>query len=117
MRRPCIEPGCSQLAKQGEARCPTHLQQQGRAKNERRASRAHPSKGAGALMRRAINRAGIGVCAHCRGTHSARAIEIDHVLPLEDGGLDEPANLQPLCHGCHAIKTQAENRARLAARR
>lgn len=31
-------------------------------------------------------------------------IDIDHIIPLEDGGLDETWNTQPLCRDCHTIK-------------
>jgi 5-methylcytosine-specific restriction endonuclease McrA len=44
-------------------------------------------------------------CSHC-GT--SERIEIDHILPLSWDGEDTPANLQPLCHRCHAAKTKFE---------
>lgn len=41
--------------------------------------------------------------------------EADHVEGLEEGGPDEPTNLQTLCHPCHKEKTaeEATRRARL----
>ena len=42
------------------------------------------------------------------------AFEIDHVNPLEDGGLDcIDSNAQALCPSCHATKTQRERRIRV----
>ncbi len=38
--------------------------------------------------------------------------EVDHVIPLEQGGTDDDANLQTLCHECHAEKTAGEQRVR-----
>ena len=41
--------------------------------------------------------------------------EVDHIVPLEQGGLNEDGNLQLLCGGperCHAIKTAAEAKER-----
>ena len=41
--------------------------------------------------------------------------EIDHRVPLEQGGSNDDDNLQPLCggpDGCHARKTRAEAKAR-----
>ena len=38
--------------------------------------------------------------------------EIDHIIPLADGGTNVDANLQPLCLRCHREKTLEENRAR-----
>ena len=35
-------------------------------------------------------------------------IEVDHVLPLWAGGLDEASNLQNLCVDCHKKKTASE---------
>jgi 5-methylcytosine-specific restriction endonuclease McrA len=36
-------------------------------------------------------------CQHC---HRAAA-EVDHIVPVIDGGSDHPANLRSLCHDCH----------------
>ena len=38
------------------------------------------------------------------------SFELDHILPLCDGGLDDwTTNAQALCPTCHASKTQREN--------
>jgi hypothetical protein len=34
--------------------------------------------------------------------------ELDHIIALANGGLDEFDNLQILCSHCHAVKTQSE---------
>ena len=39
-----------------------------------------------------------------------QVLECDHVVPLEQGGLDHIDNLQTLCVACHVAKTAAENR-------
>ncbi len=46
------------------------------------------------------------LCAHClaRGVVAA-AVELDHVLPLNEGGEDVDENIQGLCQSCHAAKT------------
>jgi len=44
------------------------------------------------------------VCVVC----GAAAVEVDHVVPLAEGGDSHPGNLQPLCARCHAAKTAAE---------
>lgn len=38
--------------------------------------------------------------------------EADHIVPLVDGGLHCPSNIQRLCIGCHKAKTIAEAIAR-----
>jgi 5-methylcytosine-specific restriction endonuclease McrA len=34
--------------------------------------------------------------------------ELDHIVPLSEGGTDHPSNLQVLCACCHAAKSHAE---------
>lgn len=41
------------------------------------------------------------------------AKEIDHIIELDQGGLDEIGNLQPLCTDCHKRKTAAYNSKRM----
>jgi hypothetical protein len=44
-----------------------------------------------------------------------RATEVDHVIPLEQGGReDDSRNCQSLCHDCHLIKTATERRGAAA---
>lgn len=116
MRRPCIEPGCTLLAQEGRSRCQAHQQQQARARNRGRRTRAHPSQGAAALLRRAVNQTGTGTCAHCHRAFTAAALEVDHRIPLADGGTDTPDNIQLLCRADHATKTADEQRTRIARR-
>jgi hypothetical protein len=42
--------------------------------------------------------------------------ELDHIVPLVDGGSHEPSNLQTLCTPCHKKKTAQEARERAAHR-
>jgi 5-methylcytosine-specific restriction protein A len=85
--------------------------------------------------RRRVRKRDRGICAACgldtrvvkkahRGRGSARALrdlgyvprrslwELDHIVPLIDGGGHELANLQTLCAPCHKSKTAAEARTR-----
>ena len=50
------------------------------------------------------------MCALCK---VAQATEVDHIVPLEQGGSNDEINLQPLCKECHQAKTKQEMRARL----
>lgn len=34
--------------------------------------------------------------------------EVDHIIPLSQGGKDDESNMQTLCSACHFIKTQSE---------
>lgn len=50
-----------------------------------------------------------GKCARCRQSITAlTGLDWDHVIPLELGGADELANLQPLCKTCHVLKTKTD---------
>ena len=46
------------------------------------------------------------LCAMCleRGITTA-AMEVDHIIPLHQGGPDIDSNTQNLCHACHSVKT------------
>jgi len=41
--------------------------------------------------------------------------ELDHIVPLIDGGGHDLVNLQTLCAPCHRKKSIRENRARAAS--
>lgn len=49
------------------------------------------------------------LCVVC-GQHGkvTPATQLDHVVPIHKGGTDDDANLQGLCHDCHADKTCAD---------
>jgi 5-methylcytosine-specific restriction endonuclease McrA len=46
-------------------------------------------------------------CRDCSADGIERvADEIDHILPLADGGTNSPDNLRSLCRDCHRIRTR-----------
>lgn len=51
-------------------------------------------------------------CAVCGRVVSGRQAHVDHIVPLEEGGSDDDANLQVLCEADHGAKTRAEQRRR-----
>lgn len=53
------------------------------------------------------------LCVQCeRMGRVAEATELDHIIPLIDGGKDDASNMQGLCHDCHERKTSGEARIR-----
>ncbi len=56
--------------------------------------------------------------AYCRAVWTERrAWELDHIVPLADGGSHELANMQTLCRPCHRTKTAREATERAQRRR
>lgn len=55
------------------------------------------------------------LCVHCyaRGV-VAIATEVDHIVALENGGVEAEHNRQGLCKRCHEIKTAKDKGIRLA---
>ena len=53
------------------------------------------------------------LCRHCmeRGKLTPAA-EVDHIMPLRDGGKNDRENLQSLCGPCHDEKTIRDLKAR-----
>lgn len=48
-------------------------------------------------------------CEECKRLARIRpAHEVDHVIPLAQGGIDSPTNLVAINHECHRAKTQRE---------
>lgn len=57
-------------------------------------------------------------CAQClKSNRWVLAAIRDHIIPLAEGGTEEPSNTQALCVTCHNAKSQAEaQRARFLSR-
>ena len=55
-------------------------------------------------------------CAAC--SRITTELEVDHKIPLSEGGSEDDSNLQCLCAGrslCHDVKTKAEHAVRNAS--
>lgn len=53
------------------------------------------------------------LCVVCQAQGYVQvAQELDHIVPLADGGADDESNYQSLCVECHKAKTASENSAR-----
>lgn len=95
MRR-CLE--CPTLIPSG-SRCPqhqrAHLQRRGRSGYARQQANARILERDQYL---------------CRLCFSATATEVDHVVPLYQGGSDSDANKRAVCGPCHKSKSRAERR-------
>lgn len=50
---------------------------------------------------------------HCTLVYCTTNLEVDHIVPLSEGGSNEYDNLWLLCRQCHKEKTAAERSGRL----
>jgi ATP adenylyltransferase len=48
-------------------------------------------------------------CELCGISAEQKALEVDHILPKNHGGSDEPHNLQALCYSCNATKRDRDD--------
>lgn len=51
-------------------------------------------------------------CANCKCVWVSSLDQIDHIIPLEQGGSNDISNCQPLCNDCHLAKTKEEAKTR-----
>lgn len=66
-------------------------------------------------LKRAALRRCHGICEMHGRYCTGKATEVDHIIPLFEGGADDLSNLRGVCHECHYIKSRAENRRAMAA--
>lgn len=108
--KPCSQPGCSVLVRDGTSRCAHHKIKPGSFADKRRGSRQ--SRGYGKewdVKRTAILSRDHGICQPClRDGHVHQGTHVDHVVPKAEGGTDDDSNLQTICAERHRAKTAAE---------
>lgn len=108
--RVCTAPACGTLVR-GSSRCPAHPYPKRKSAARRGYGRAWQKIRASKLRRSPLceyRSAGVGwgqVEERC----SARATNVDHIIPRARGGSDEAHNLQSLCASHHSTKTARED--------
>lgn len=55
-------------------------------------------------------------CELCGVSADVRALEVDHIIPRNLGGSDDPSNLQALCYSCNAMKRDRDDKDLRAVR-
>ena len=48
-------------------------------------------------------------CELCGVSADQKALEVDHIIPRNKGGSDDPSNLQCLCYSCNAMKRDLDD--------
>lgn len=109
---PCRNTGCPELRP-----CPLHPDPKpwANSKARRRANGATLTTTEEARRRTRILRRHRGICHVCSLPY---ADQVDHVIPLAEGGADTDDNLRPIhAEPCHRVKTAAERRRAIDRRR
>jgi 5-methylcytosine-specific restriction protein A len=101
----CVK--CGERATSGPY-CPTHVPV--RPESTRAAYRSGYRDPAYYRERQATLNRARGACEEC-GERVER-LEVDHIVPLRDGGANTRANLRALCVPCHQRKTRSDRRRR-----
>ena len=68
----------------------------------------HRTPISGSIKYRVITRA-CGRCECCGAHEHQRALEVDHIVPRNQGGSDDLSNLQALCFRCNAGKRDTDS--------
>jgi 5-methylcytosine-specific restriction protein A len=106
-QRLCLEPRCPNPAT-ARGRCDEHHKEIERERSRRRreATKGVYKTKQWEMVRRFVLRRD-PICKVC---DSALATEVDHIVPLAEGGNpSNPAGLQGICSPCHWEKTAREN--------
>jgi len=105
--RPCSHPGCGVLVRDGSGRCAKHPRKAWVKPASKQATKRITGRRLQAM--RAALFARDPICAECRKLGLVElATQRDHIVPLAEGGLDDPTNEQGLCDQHHEAKSLAE---------
>ena len=108
-KKPCRHPGCPELV-DGRGYCPEHTRLYNR-NYEKYQRNPEIRKHYGHSWRKVRNHfiQQHPLCAHClKNGEATLAQEVDHILPLSQGGTHDESNLQSLCKSCHSRKSAKE---------
>ena len=73
---------------------------------------AHRTKSAGYIngtLRYEVHKRAKFRCELCGISADEKALEVDHIVPRNKGGSDDPSNLQSLCYSCNAMKRDRDD--------
>lgn len=104
--RPCRAPACGHKTTASHGYCEDHAHLHkpwGTRKGSGRGGRPWRRKRDQVLQRDK------GLCQPCmQQGRISPATQVDHIIPVAEGGTCADSNLQAICKACHDVKTQAE---------
>lgn len=102
----CLTPGCSQRVKSGH--CDKHKAKPQYDINRPSSSKRHYDRHWKPKRDKWLSEH--PYCVECQRNGIVRpANEVDHIIPLSKGGVDNESNYQSMCKPHHSIKTWKEN--------
>ena len=102
----CSDPTCNELVPAGVRCCPTHDTGRWRTKNT---PKSRSAEGKWKKTRRAVlTRDGYQCKIRYVGICIGLASEVDHLIPVSEGGTDLLPNLRAACRPCHLAKSSDE---------
>jgi 5-methylcytosine-specific restriction protein A len=106
-KHPCNRPGCPALTY--ERLCPDHKREHNRRFDATRGTTKQRGYAGTWPARRKRWLALHSLCETCEANGLVvAATEVDHVIPLAQGGADDESNYSSKCHPCHSRKTAKE---------
>jgi len=99
--RPCPSPGCFELVRGSNRYCPSC---KSKKQKEARARRGPVDRDRYGKRWRDIRAEHLMLqpwCVDC----GVLAVEVDHIIPIEQGGTNDHDNLASRCKSCHSRKT------------
>lgn len=120
LQRPCRTQGCTALHRNSNSYCDEHQSELiGWARSQLKKGNT-TKRGYGAAWRRIrsyVLQRDKYLCVPCFDVgRVTEAAEVDHKVPLAEGGTEDVENLQAICTECHKKKTQTESKRARAQR-
>ena len=104
----CV-PGCGARVEYPARRCEAHTREYHRRIDERRGSSSSRGYGVEWQRLRLSILALHPLCSWCRDAGLlVTATDVDHIVPLAEGGTNDDTNLRSLCKSCHSARTMRD---------
>lgn len=109
--RPCRSKGCSEVHRNSNGYCETHKSEAAAWVRKKEGIRALTGRPWRRLRDRILERdKHLCQCEECKSEgRITLAEEVDHIIPISQGGTDKESNLRAISKECHKKKTMRES--------